>query len=293
MHAAHGDSRVTRRLLPYWVPVLALSGFLLQASTGALSPSEIVRRSVMATERDWDAAPKWAFTEQDVDLRHNSRSTRTYEVVMIDGSPYNILIAANEQRLSAADRDKEFERLRSEIRKRHAETPDERAKRISAYQRERKQDHALLLEMINAFTFTPAGVESIRGRDAYVFEATPRPDYVPKKREDKILAGMQGRLYVDKETFQWARVEAEVVKPVVFFGFLAKVQPGTHFVLEQAPVNHDLWLPVRFTESINVKALAVIEEQKSHEEAYSNYRPMREAFAALGVGNESAASTAR
>lgn len=284
-HPGHSD-RCNARSLKYWVAVLALVSFLPQASTGESSPREIIKRSAAITERDWSVAPGWAFTEEDVDSRRGSVSTKTYEVLMIDGSPYNVLIDVNGQPLSPADRDNELQRLRLEIRKRHAESTEQRAKRISTYQREREQDHALLLDMIDAFTFTPAGVESIRGRDAYVFDAFPRPGYVPKRREGRILVGMKGRLYLDKETFQWARVEAEVVKPVVFFGFLAKVQPGTHFVLEQAPVNHDLWLPVRFTESVNLKALGVIEEQKRHEEVYSNYRRMRQAFAALRLDDE-------
>jgi hypothetical protein len=51
--------------------------------------------------------------------------------------------------------------------------------------------------MINAFTFRAAGVRTIRGRDAYVFDAVVRPDYVPKTRAAKILVGKKGKLYVD------------------------------------------------------------------------------------------------
>jgi hypothetical protein len=85
---------------------------------------------------------------------------------------------------------------------------------------------------------------------------------------------------------QWARVEAEVVKPVMFFGFLAKVEPGTRFVLEQAPVRNELWLPVYFSETIHAQALGIIQERKVTEERYSNYRPITEAFASLGIAND-------
>src|ERR1043166_6473713 len=50
---------------------------------------EIVRRSVANTNADWAEAPRYDFTEQDTIVKNGKRITKTYEVVMIDGSPYN------------------------------------------------------------------------------------------------------------------------------------------------------------------------------------------------------------
>jgi hypothetical protein len=36
---------------------------------------------------------------------------------------------------------------------------------------------------------------------------------------------MKGKLWVDREQYQWVKVEAEVIKPVNFGYFIAKVAP--------------------------------------------------------------------
>ena len=138
----------------------------------------------------------------------------------------------------------------------------------------------MMLEMVSAFSFTPAGEENVRGRPAYVFDALPKPGYLPKNRDAKVLTGMKGRLWVDKGTFQWAKVQAEVITPISFYGFLAKVEPGTNFLLEQAPVAGRFWFPIRFHQKVNAKALGVINTNSLDEETYSDYKPLSQALLA-------------
>ena len=239
-----------------------------------LSSNEIIKRSVAASERNWKAAPNWSFIERDAQPGNGQTTSKTYQVLMIEGSQYNKLIALNDQALSAEQNAKEERKLEREIEKRRNESSADRNKRIANYQRERNQDRAMMLEMTNAFVFTPVGEEDVRGRSAYVFDAAPKPGYAPKSRDTKVLTGMQGRLYVDKLTFQWAKVHAEVTRPVSFYGFIAKVEPGTRFVLEQAPVSSRLWYPIRFSQAVNATALGVIHRNNEQEETYSDYRPM-------------------
>ena len=138
----------------------------------------------------------------------------------------------------------------------------------------------MMLEMVSAFDFKPVGEENVRGRPAYVFEASPKAGYVPKNRDAKVLTGMKGKLWVDKRTFQWAKVQAEVITPVSFYGFLANVKPGTSFLLEQAPVAGGLWFPVRFHQQVNAKAFGIINENSVDEETYSDYRPLSQVLLA-------------
>ena len=214
-------------------------------------PAELDRCSEMVIQRTGCAAKEeWRNCSQ------------TYQVFVIEGSQYNKLIALNDHPLSPEQSAKEEQKLKDEIRKRKNEAPAERNKRVQDYRRERNQDHAMMLEMMNAFVFTPAGEESVRGRATYVLDATPKPGYTPKNRDTKVLTGMKGRLYVDKATFQWVKVQAEVTNPVSFYGFLAKVEPGTRFFLEQAPVSSRLWFPIHFRQEVNATALGVIHRDK-------------------------------
>jgi len=56
----------------------------------------IIQKSVEANERDFKAAPFFNYREEDRD----GATSKTYEVYMIDGSPYNRLIAQNGKPLS-------------------------------------------------------------------------------------------------------------------------------------------------------------------------------------------------
>ena len=73
---------------------------------------EIVRRSVTNTQADWNAAPQYDFTERDVGIRNGKRTVKTYSVMMIEGSPYNKLIAVNNEPLPAAQAAEEEQKLR-------------------------------------------------------------------------------------------------------------------------------------------------------------------------------------
>ena len=243
--------------------------------TGGVDIQDIIRKSVAVTEADWKQAPRYAFTERDVTSKKDrSKKTKTYEVLMIDGSEYNKLVAVNDQPLSKAEQEAEEQKLQAEIANRQHEMPRERKRRIAKYQRARSQDQAMMREMADAFDFKLVGEVKVNGRDTYQFEATPKPGYVPKTRETKVLTAMKGTLWVDKATHQWAKVNAQVMHPVGFYGFIARVGPGTRFELEQAPVAGNLWLPTHFAMRVNASALGFVNENSTEDETYSDYRVM-------------------
>jgi len=217
---------------------------------------------------------------REAENKHGSSSSvKTYDVLMIDGSPYNKLIAVNDQQLSAKEQSEEERKLQREIRKRQSESHHERTRRIEKYLKERNQDHAMMKEMAEAFHYSLVGEERLDGHQVWVLEATPRPGYVPHSRESRVLTGMQGMLWIDQATYQWVKVEAEVTRPVSFFGFLARVGAGTKFLLEQAPVNAALWLPKHFSMKVNATVLGFINESSAEDDTYREYRLARKAMA--------------
>ena len=232
---------------------------------------DIVRRSVANTNADWAAAPQYDFTERDTITRNGKQTTKTYRVLMIEGSTYNKLIAVDGRPLSAAQAQGENQKLQQEIKRRRSESPSERQKRVAEYQKERRQDHALMSEMVKAFDYTLIGEESVNGRRCFVLQAKPKPGYTPPNRDTQVLRGMRGQMWVDAEQYQWARVHAEVFQPVRFGVLFAQVKPGTEFTLEQKPVEGKLWLPSHF--AMNVKARIFLSSRTSaDDEVYSDYR---------------------
>jgi len=115
----------------------------------------------------------------------------------------------------------------------------------------------------------------------WILDAEPRPGYEPSDHEGRVLKGMKGRLWIDKATNQWVKVHAEVVKPVTFYGFLAKVGPGTEFELEQTPVADGVWMPKVFNVSVHASALGFLSENSTDNETYRDYQPMPQASALL------------
>src|SRR5580698_9294122 len=256
--------------------------FLMALAASALSaapnPDQIIRNSVEVMKSDWAQAPKYSYLEREVESkRHAQPTVKTSRVLMIDGSPYNLVTALNGAPLSPEDQAAEQRKLQKEIERRQKESARERQRRIAKYQKEDDRDHEMLKEMVGAFEFHPAGEAQVDGHACWVLDAEPRPEYTPANHEGRVLKGMKGRLWIDKASNQWVKVHAEVVKPVSFYGFLAKVGPGTEFDLEQAPVMDNVWMPTRFDVRVNSTALGLFNESSTENDTYRDYQPMPQA----------------
>jgi hypothetical protein len=270
---------MVRRTLVLSVATAAAGMFALAATP---NPDEIISRSIAATKSDWAEASKYSYLERDVESkRHDPRITKTYRVLMIDGSPYNLVTAIEDRPLAPDEKAAEQRKLQREIQKRQNESGRERDKRIAKYKKESERDHDMLQEMIAAFEFHLNGEAQVDGRACWVLDAEPKPGYEPSDHEGRVLKGMKGRLWIDKATYQWVKVHAEVVKPVTFYGFLAKVGPGTAFDLEQAPVAGDVWMPKAFSVSVRASALGLFSENSTEGDTYRDYQPMPQAAALL------------
>jgi len=245
-------------------------------------PLDIVRKSLEAIESDWKQAPNYSYVEREVQSKKEAQPTiKSYEVLMIEGSPYHRLIAVDDMPLSAGQQAEEDRKMREEIRKRQNETDRETKKRMGKYVRERKREHDMIREMVDAFEFRLAGEETIHGHECWVLDTNPKPGYEPKDREARVLTGMRGRLWIDKNEYQWVKARAEVVKPVSFYGFLAKVGPGTNFVLERQPITNNVWLPSHFSMRVSASALGFLNEDSTDDETYRDYKPMSQTLAGL------------
>jgi hypothetical protein len=243
-----------------------------------LSPAEIIRRSVAVNEADWRAQPQFEYKEQDVKSKVDSsgqahvEQVKAWEVMMIDGSPYSKLIGQNGEPLPAAQEAKENDKMRAEITKRQSESQSSRQSRISKYKNDRAEEHLLMQQMAEAFTFKIVAEETVNGYPCYVLDANPDPNYKPPVQKARVLTGMHGRMWIDKEHFHWVKVQAEVTSPVEFGFFIAKVKPGTSFELEQEPVGN-VWLPKKFVEDVNASVLGLYGLHTKEVDQYSEYQP--------------------
>jgi len=246
---------------------------VLVAVLGAVSFAQhdvetIIQRSVGANAADWKAAPDYDYIERD---RQQGGGTKTYEELMILGSPYERLVAVNGKPLSAEQQAGEQQKLDTTVVERQKESQQERGQRIAKYEKEREGDDLMMEQLTKALDFKLVGEQRLGAQDVYVLKATPRPGYKPPNTEAKVLTGMEGKLWIDKQTFQWVKVEATVIRPVSIGGFLAEVEPGTHFELEKMPLADNIWLPKHFAMKSQAKVLFFFTRKSQADETYSDY----------------------
>jgi hypothetical protein len=249
--------------------VLAVAGddVVIPAKPTSLKAEEIIRRSVAANERDWSAAPQYSYIENTRD----ASGSKTSRVTMLFGSPYNRVLSINGRVLSPDEQRREQQKFEKAAAHRRSESKAATAARVAGYQKERRQDHLMMEQLTAAFNFTLTGETNLSGHDVYLLRAVPRPGYQPPNMESRVLTGMKGELWIDKATFQWVQVHAEVIAPVTIGGFLATVEPGTYFQLEKMPVEGDIWLPKRFSVESQSKVLMMFHHGTQEEDVYSGY----------------------
>jgi len=79
----------------------------------------------------------------------------------------------------------------------------------------------------------------------WVVSGTPQPGAQPKSRDAKMLLKVRGRMWIDKATYHWAKVEAETTDIISWGLFLARLNSGAKLTFEQTKLNSELWLPKR------------------------------------------------
>ncbi|MGC2659727.1 MAG: hypothetical protein WA324_17345 [Bryobacteraceae bacterium] len=252
-----------RALLCQLAAIALLSGLCVAADV-----TEIIQRSVKAIQRDFEAAPNYNYKETD----RTGTQTKTYQVTMIDGSPYNRLIEQNGHAISGQqeqDEQRKFEQAKSG---RGSESASDRQRRINKYQQDRRRDNKMMQQLAVAFTFKLTGEHKLNGFDVYVLRATPKPGYQPPNMETQVLPGMNGELWIDEKSFDWVKVTAKVIKPVSIEGFLAEVEPGTRFELEKRPVGDGIWMPSHFAMNSHAKVLFLFNHDSQQNQTFFDYQ---------------------
>jgi hypothetical protein len=229
----------------------------------------IISRSVQANHVDFAAAPHFNHKEED-DFGNGSK---TYQVTMIDGSPYRRLIAVDGKPLSPEDAQMEMQKEAYARRERRAESPAARSARMAKYERGRLRDSSMMSQLTEAFNFTFDGEDTVRGFRVYVLNAKPKPDYQPPNRDCEVLPGMEGKLWIDQKSFQWVQVKAEVIRPVSIAGYLAQVEPGTLFELQKDPVGDGtVWLVSHFRMQASAKVLFLFNKNSQEEDKFWDFQ---------------------
>ena len=244
------------------------------AQEPAPDPLEIVRRSV---ERDWtDFEGRKNYTYQERSEFHQyARSgaaakvrSETNEILILGGRPFERLIARDDKPLSAREERREQTKLDHELAKRQHESPAEQ----SRYQKKRVEERAFIREIPEAFTFRLVKIDTVSNQPAWVIEAQPKLGYRAAHSRAKDFAKVRATIWIEQETYHWAKVEADVLNTIsVDFGLL-RVAPGSSMHFEQTRVNDEIWLPSSMLVRFEARLALVKLLRGEYDIRYSNYR---------------------
>lgn len=244
--------------------------FVSQLPAQEPNVEQIIAKSVAANQRNFEAGPHFNWKERD----RTPKGSKTYQVTMIDGTPYYRLLEVNGEPLSPEQEHKEMQKQQQETKKRDSEAADARRERIAKYEKDRTRDNRMMHQLTKAFDFKLVGTKNVRGFEVWVLKATPKPGYQPPNRDTEVLTGMEGELWVDQQTCQWVRVYAVVLHPVSIEGFLAQVEPGTQFDLQYIPVSHDVWQPSEYSMQAHARVMFMFNHSSQEQDTYWDYQPV-------------------
>jgi hypothetical protein len=146
-----------------------------------------------------------------------------------------------------------------------SDDPDDEAKKTS------REEPFELLKIIDHYTYTLEGEETVDGVDCYKIGFAPKPDMPYENREEKVLNNVSGHIWASKQDFSVIKNEGSLLRPVsVAWIFATLREMEFHFDAMQMP-NGDYGpghLQYRYLVSIPFTAL-----HERDTRVMSNYRP--------------------
>jgi hypothetical protein len=256
----------------------ALLAVIAAAGSWAQDPYELVRRSIAQDQLDWLRMKDYTWQARSVEKHLHSHgkaeSTKreSWETLILDGQPYRRVLERDGKPLSPAEQASEQKRFDTETRRLSSETLAEKNRRLEEAEKRRRREFAFLSEIPELFDLSLDGEATVDGRTVWLVSGAPRPGAHAKSSDAKMLLKLRGRMWIDKATYQWARVEAETTSTISWGLFLARLNPGAKLVFDQTEVSSEVWLPkrLRLTGSGRIGLLKRLARDEEIE--WSNYK---------------------
>ena len=179
-----------------------------------------------------------------------TRDVGDYEVVPIDGVQFERRLTIDGRPLNKVERNWEDER-EAEFR--------EELRRLREQDDDPEEDESAIVfneELVARYLFTLEGEERFRNRPSYRIAFEPRPGRLPvRRRIDYALNKARGRVWIDRDTYEPARVEFELLDRVrLWWGMLGSIQQARGS-LDRGPVLGDVWARIQFESYSDVRVI--------------------------------------
>jgi hypothetical protein len=215
-------------------------------------------------------------TEYDGSGKAKKVDTNKFTFFYLNGEEVSTLVAKNGKPLSEQDQKKEDEKTSKKIEKLQKREAKKEAKEEKAKEQgkaEKKNDDPGIEVFLRGCNFVNPRRERFRGQGVLVFDFEPNPAFQPHNLEEKLVTKLSGVVWIDEKALDVARLEAYFVGDMkIAGGVLANLQKGTSFVMEQAFVNNEVWLPTLMEAHVGVRVLMVKGFRMNEAIRYSDYK---------------------
>ncbi len=242
---------------------LLLAGVLAWAQPPSQAPDELVRRAVQNEVQANQNGMKFMFHER----KESPAGSQTELMVETREAMAGMLIANNDHPLTAEQR--QAENLRVD---RFVKYPEELNRKRAMEQENKDRITKIVKALPDAFLYEFDGTETgdqrvgRAGQPLLRLKFKPNPKYDPPSHVEQVLTGMQGYILIDNRQGRIARIDGTLAKEVGFgWGILGHLDPGGHFLVDQADVEGGNWEVTRmelnltgklfFFRTLNVKSI--------------------------------------
>ena len=206
------------------------------------SAKELIERALERANwlKEQKVEEKYSFSEvvlaeklnPDKSVKESDRSR--YEVYPIEGVLFRRLVKRNGQPLSPEQiewEDQKERDLKEQIKRGERPKGDENRIEFNA-------------DLISRFRAEVVSRELLNGRSTYVLRFEPKSNQLPvRRRIDYALNKSAGHMMIDEETYEVARVEFHLIRPVrLWWGFLGKLREAEGS-LDRKPATDGYWAP--------------------------------------------------
>jgi hypothetical protein len=189
-------------------------------------------------------------------------------VIAKNGRGAGKLVMRDDQPLPPAEAAKEDARITALLEKLESEpapTPKPQPKKDSKAEDENRSGgftlnlgefKLRLTDIIRIAEFIAPRREAFKGREAIVFDFTPRKGFRPTNRSEEAISKLRGVMWIDPVEKIVMRFEARLTDSFkIGGGFLMNIRPGASLTYEAARLPQGLWVPRLYQINANGKAL--------------------------------------
>lgn len=260
---------------------------------GNLSPEQMreLTRVVAQNFRDnFKKQANYTFVERDVDRtmsgdgKVKSTEIRTYDIIEIYGEEVWRLIEKDDKPLDAKEAAKEEEKVQKIIDKHKGESEEDRKKREEKEEKRREESRKFVTAVADSHDFKLVGTETLNGRENWVIDCEPRPGYEVPDKEARFVSKFRGRLWIDKQDMQLAKVDLEAIDTASVGWVLARIHKGTRMTYEQMRMDDEIWLPKHMTFKLDARVALLKGYNIDGEQTYRDYKKFRTSAKIVGIG---------